>query len=39
MVMEPLTLFKRELKNENPMVRVNAVYRLPIVVFAMKDSN
>ena len=35
---DALEFLKRELNNENPIVRVNAAYRLPIVVYSYKNS-
>ncbi len=35
----PLNLLKLELQNENPVVRVNAIHRLPIVVYAYEKPS
>ena len=34
---DPIEFFKLELNNENPVVRVNAAYRLPIVIYSYKN--
>lgn len=34
---DPLEFLKAELNNENPVVRVNAAYRLPLVIYSYKN--
>lgn len=31
----PFEFFKKEMDNENPTIKVNAINRLPIIVYAM----
>ena len=33
----PLEFFKKEINNENPTIKVNAMHRLPIIVYALKN--
>ena len=33
----PLEFFKKELNNENPTIRVNAMHRLPIIIYSLKN--
>ena len=31
----PLEFFKKEMENENPAVKVNAISRLPVIIYSM----
>lgn len=34
---DPLEFLKKELNNENPVIRVNAAYRLPLIIYSFKN--
>lgn len=35
----PIEFFISELENENPVVKVNAIHRLPIIVYSMSNPD
>ena len=37
--MEPIELLKTELNNDNVSVKVNAIHRLPLIIYAYKNPN